>query len=679
MRVSTEKIRDAIADEKIRVISFDVFDTLLLRPFWKPTDLFDFLNWEATELLCAEDIIRFSEYRKDAERRARIRAAARGEEDVTLQEIYDVLGEEDFFSKDVLSTLQEKELALEERFCYVRKSAKELAEYAVAAGKRIVAISDMYLPADFLAELLKKNGLPKFERIFVSSEAKLSKRTGHLYQHALDTLGIRRDQLIHIGDNLVSDVKAPRKMGIKAFPFYRTIDLLNGRYPRACGGKAFKYAYEQIRAPFPNRYALDTLGVRCMVAVAANRIYDDPYRDFNKSGEYAGDELLFGNFALGLYNMAQALWVERISCEADYDNILFFSRDSYLQYHGFRLIQKLKGREDKANYLRISRKATVPLILSSEERLTYAGAYVNYKKHSPKSLTNLLSSVLKKEAAEEISGQMGVAWEKGFNSETEMTRLLKLLFHNYVDQKRMEDVVTGFRKYFAPYMSGNVLTYDVGYSLRNEITLHFFFPETKITATYLHVNGDLALKRSRLTDVQLKRLYHSSPYVSWTARELFMTENAPSCIGYTSAGEEIIESAEENNMQLLRLQEHAASYMEEFVSIFREDLFWLPVEPVDACLPMEAFLHSPTVKDRKWFESLETENSFASGLSAFEVQEYWKNLCSEYWAASYHFGKKERKIANLILYIFTDRTRLRKAIIKRILKYEIKLRGKFNV
>ena len=666
MRVSTEIIQKAIADEKIKVVSFDVFDTLLLRPFFKPTDLFYYLDCEATDLLCAEDVIRFSEYRKDAESRARIRATARGEEDVTLQEIYDILEDDDILPQDVVSTLQEKELELEKRFCYARKSAKELAEYAVTAGKRIVAISDMYLPVDFLEELLKKNGMPAFEHIFVSSEAKLSKRTGHLYQYALEALGIRREQLIHIGDNLVSDIEVPGKMGIKAFPLYRTIDLISGKYPKVCGGKAFRYAFEQIRSPFPNLHALDTLGVRCMVAVAANRIYDDPYRNFNKSGDYAGDELLFGNFALGLYSMAQALWVEKLSCEDEYDNIAFFSRDGYLPYRGFYLIQKLKGKENKANYVRISRKATLPLLLSSEERLAFAGSYVDFKTHSPKSLTNLLSSVLKREVTVEISRQMGSAWEEGFTSEVEMMRFLYSLYHNYVVKEKMEEVIAGFRRYFTPYMSGNVLTCDVGYSLRNEMTLHSFFPEVKITTAYIHTTGDLPLKRSRLANIQLKRLYYSSPYVSWLPRELFMTENAPSCIGYTLSGEEIMEKAEEPNKLLIRVQEQAISYMEEFVSIFREGLFWLPVEPADACLPMEAFLHSPTVEDRKWIESLETDNSFGAGLRNFEVQEFWKNLCSQYWAASCHFGKTQRKIANFALYLFTDHARLRKAISKRL-------------
>lgn len=41
-----EEVRSAIADEKVTCVSFDLFDTLILRPFWKPSDLFRMLDYE---------------------------------------------------------------------------------------------------------------------------------------------------------------------------------------------------------------------------------------------------------------------------------------------------------------------------------------------------------------------------------------------------------------------------------------------------------------------------------------------------------------------------------------------------------------------------------------------------------------------------------------------------------
>ena len=39
-----EKLKKEIIDEKTQVVSFDIFDTLIMRPFWNPIDLFTFLN-----------------------------------------------------------------------------------------------------------------------------------------------------------------------------------------------------------------------------------------------------------------------------------------------------------------------------------------------------------------------------------------------------------------------------------------------------------------------------------------------------------------------------------------------------------------------------------------------------------------------------------------------------------
>lgn len=50
MRLSLDRIKTAIANSKTEVVSFDVFDTLIVRPFWEPSDLFLLLNREAARL-----------------------------------------------------------------------------------------------------------------------------------------------------------------------------------------------------------------------------------------------------------------------------------------------------------------------------------------------------------------------------------------------------------------------------------------------------------------------------------------------------------------------------------------------------------------------------------------------------------------------------------------------------
>lgn len=96
----------AIADAK--VVSFDVFDTLLSRPFVEPTDLF----------LYIETIYKrngFARERVQAEKRARIKSL---EEDITLEEIYKEVKPK---FRDLLNT----ELECEQKFLFSNEQGKK--------------------------------------------------------------------------------------------------------------------------------------------------------------------------------------------------------------------------------------------------------------------------------------------------------------------------------------------------------------------------------------------------------------------------------------------------------------------------------------------------------------------------------------------------------------------------
>jgi len=87
-------------------------------------------------------------------------------------------------------------------------------------GKHIAFVSDMYLPADVIQEMLRHVGVwePQ-DRLYVSCAIGTRKSTGMLYKHLLDDLKIGPNQVIHVGDFLLSDFLVPRfKVGIKSFP-----------------------------------------------------------------------------------------------------------------------------------------------------------------------------------------------------------------------------------------------------------------------------------------------------------------------------------------------------------------------------------------------------------------------------------------------------------------------------
>lgn len=88
------------------------------------------------------------------------------------------------------------------------------------AGKIVIFVSDMYLSTNDIFSLLKSFSLHKyFKTGFTSGDQLLTKRSGRLYQFLLKELKVPPNQVIHIGDHLVSDYRTPNSLGIRAFLF----------------------------------------------------------------------------------------------------------------------------------------------------------------------------------------------------------------------------------------------------------------------------------------------------------------------------------------------------------------------------------------------------------------------------------------------------------------------------
>ena len=177
------------------VISFDIFDTLLIRPYDKPTDLFE-------ELEKRYFMPGFARARVEAEQRAREKYIL--QEDVTLVQIYEMIDA-------VYLTMSERETALERAVVRANKIIKILYDEAVRLGKHIVIVSDMCLTKDFLKTILWDNGYSVFEKVYVSSETGHTKASGNMYQYVLNDFGCKAEEILHIGDNFVSDGNACRE------------------------------------------------------------------------------------------------------------------------------------------------------------------------------------------------------------------------------------------------------------------------------------------------------------------------------------------------------------------------------------------------------------------------------------------------------------------------------------
>ena len=102
-----------------------------------------------------------------------------------------------------------------EQLCSVR-SIWERINYLHDRGENIYYISDMYLPASFLKDLLVTHGFWKEgDRLYVSSTYGVTKRSGNLYKLIADENQLTFSRWYHCGDNRHSDYKMPQQWGIR--------------------------------------------------------------------------------------------------------------------------------------------------------------------------------------------------------------------------------------------------------------------------------------------------------------------------------------------------------------------------------------------------------------------------------------------------------------------------------
>jgi len=195
--------------------SFDVFDTVLVRLLAEPRDVFTILGAElraigATDLTPAA----FARARQFAQDRA---AAVAPAGEATLEEIYRELAPTLGWNQAASEGARAREITVEGRHLRgVPARRREIAALR-ADGESIVYLSDTQLPAAVIRGWLEREDLwAEGDRLFVSCEARASKRDGALFRVALRETGTTPDAWLHKGDNPLADVSAPRRIGIRA-------------------------------------------------------------------------------------------------------------------------------------------------------------------------------------------------------------------------------------------------------------------------------------------------------------------------------------------------------------------------------------------------------------------------------------------------------------------------------
>ncbi|NGO37873.1 glycosyltransferase [Limisphaera ngatamarikiensis] len=221
---AVRRLRDLVerSGRRIRAVSFDFFDTLVWRWTERPVDVFAEVGTRLGERGMLPGHVRpgeFRVYRQMAEVRARRRLVGCADkwEDITLREIVEELRTLGIPSE----VLVEEELGTESDVCCLNPALIRLACWLRERGVRVLVVSDVYLSAEHLARILRANGCDPglFDRIYTSADHRVCKGTANLFRVVLRQEGLKPEELVHVGDNLRSDLGGAWKAGIRAVAY----------------------------------------------------------------------------------------------------------------------------------------------------------------------------------------------------------------------------------------------------------------------------------------------------------------------------------------------------------------------------------------------------------------------------------------------------------------------------
>ena len=293
-----------------KIISFDIFDTLLLRPYVKPTDLF--LHMEK-----AYKLPFFCYLRQEAEQNARINHLDM--EDITLDMIYDEIDEK-------FKNMKQKEMDWEEMVLRANPELLEVYNYAKSQGKKIIIASDMYLPTDFIAKMLNKNGFCDWDQLYVSGELGKGKYNGNMYIQILNDFNdVKAKDILHIGDNQKSDYQKAKEHGINTILYQSVLKQFIRNNPKARLYKQYHY---------------ESIGKSILLGFSA---YEWQKTRFNSSNANSYWHQLGYNYA-GPLAYGYARFFENQAIKNELNNIFFVARDGWLLQQVFNLFDnKIKS------------------------------------------------------------------------------------------------------------------------------------------------------------------------------------------------------------------------------------------------------------------------------------------------------------------------------------------------
>lgn len=357
---SYQELKDKI--DKVEIVSFDIFDTLIMRKIFSPEDVFRLL----------EEKVRV-ELKLDCEiANVRAQAASMCGSYATINEIYQYIKQQtNLIDKNIIDIMQlEKDIDID--LCITRRDIADLYEYCLTCGKEVYLISDMYYTLQDIKRILDKCGVkvPDDEHIWISCEKKADKVSGSLWEK-YSKLVSKDIRCLHIGDNKTGDAKNPVIYGIDSYYIMSAKDML------------MKSSILELAS------SVNTVSDSVCLGLVAAKLFNSPFALCSTNGKVSYDDSeIYGYCVYGPLLEKFLIWLYYNSRKDGIDKLLFFARYGYFLEKDYKVVSELlnDGYEQDWCYLPISRRLIYMATMENEDdfkrvvAFPYVGTFAEYMK-----------------------------------------------------------------------------------------------------------------------------------------------------------------------------------------------------------------------------------------------------------------------------------------------------------
>lgn len=611
-----EMITDKVRSDLYRTVIINVFGTAVLTPWNKAKDMY-FLLDDLFAKMTDSNLV-FHELRSRYDRY----------EDLTIHDIYDALCCQSHISTFSGDKLKERECQLLLNFCKPREFVKALYFKAQSSAKEIIFSFSGPLDLETVQMVLEKCGYTGDYRLFHENDLKHLMKKEQWKKNVL-YLGCQNSFHNSVADHvMIPD----------------TIDVLCGEYDMGI------LCEKAVWIATGNTVSYDRMknnaGIGIMRKMVANRFFDNPFVDWRKDSLFNADPYFTGYYTLGMHLAGIVKWIVEEAGIHKYRRILFCSRDGFLVKRAYDSYRKIVPQLPESLYIQASRKALLPALLKTEADF-FMPPGVFYDQYSPRLAMLLFWEFTTMAQAYEFRQEtypqyeekcraelenVQLEYDKNFESIEKFEHFVTFFLAHYYSKEKHEHLREAVRSYYKEFSEGDAL-FDLGYSgrLAKEVAE---LSSGVSDVLYLYTDEETSEYMRRKGNFRISSFYSYTPNVDNAIREYIISENGPTCLGFSwehGRAVPVFEMRLEEHCEseaIDRMQKGALDFISDLYGAFGMDIERIPFKGQEASLPFEGFLRDINKADLEMFSDTYQEDYYTGKPMPYHWGMYYRRLMS---------------------------------------------------